>query len=137
MIADTSGLLAYFNSGDPHHTAVVEVVDGLTEPMTVSPFVVAELDYLVMSRLGIDAEVAVLRELSGGALDIAEGDPPSIVAAMAVILRYRDQSIGLADAHQVVIAQQRHDRDILTLDRRHFDVLRPLQGGRFHLHPTL
>lgn len=137
MIADTSGLLAYFNSADPHHAAVVAAVQDVSEPMVVSPFVVAELDYLVMSRLGTDAEIAVLREIGGGALDIAVVDPDSIVEATTVILRYRDQSIGLADAHQVVIAHQRRDRDLLTLDRRHFDVLRPLQGGRFRLHPPL
>lgn len=135
MIADTSGLLAYFNTADPHHEAVTAVVDELAAPMTVSPFVIAELDYLVMSRLGVDAELAMLAQFSGGAVDVAACDQTAIADARAVIARYRDQSIGLADAHQVVLARQLGVREILTLDRRHFDVLRPLQGGRFRLHP--
>ncbi|MEJ7696846.1 MAG: hypothetical protein WKF78_09590 [Candidatus Limnocylindrales bacterium] len=31
-----------------------------SEPLVVSPYVVAELDYLVASRLGVAAELAVL-----------------------------------------------------------------------------
>jgi predicted nucleic acid-binding protein len=34
-----------------------------------------------------------------------------------------------------VLAQRFGTRRILTLDRRHFDVLRPLDGGRFTLVP--
>jgi predicted nucleic acid-binding protein len=52
-----------------------------------------------------------------------------------VIGRYRDQAIGVTDASLVVLAERYATRTILTLDRRHFDVLRPLQGKRFALLP--
>lgn len=135
MIADTSGLLAFFDAADPHHQSVQETIRKLHEPLAVSPFVVAELDYLVASRVGVDAELAVLDELAGGAFDIVAPDVADLHSARAVIARYRDQSLGLADAHQVVMAERLGTRDLLSLDHRHFDVVRPLQGGRFHLHP--
>lgn len=135
MIADTSGLLAFFDAGDPHHSAVAETVARLEDPLTVSPFVLAELDYLVMTRVGVEAELAVLGELARGAFEIHPAHDADIAAAAQVIDRYRDQAIGLADAHQVVIARQLGTRDLLTLDHRHFEVIRPLQGGRFRLFP--
>jgi uncharacterized protein len=134
-IADTSGLLALFNSSEPEHEVVRRLVADIEEPLVVSPYVVAELDYLVASRVGVDAELAVLDELAGGAYELAQLDSSDLERALAVIRRYRDQSIGLADASIVVLADRRRTREILTLDHRHFDVLRPLSGGRFKLIP--
>lgn len=52
-----------------------------------------------------------------------------------MVARYRDQEIGVADASNVVLAARFHTRTIATLDHRHFDVLRPLDGGRFRVVP--
>ena len=52
-----------------------------------------------------------------------------------MIERYRDQAIGVADASIVVLADRYRTREVLTLDHRHFGVLRPLSGGRFKLLP--
>src|SRR3954462_4725956 len=106
-----------------------------TEPLVVSPYVVAELDYLVASRLGVSAELAVLRELAGGAWDLPAIDAEGLTEALAVIERFADQSVGVADASIVVLAERHRTRTIVTLDRRHFDVLRPLGGGRFRILP--
>jgi len=135
IIADTSGLLALFNSSEPEHAAVRDHVAEVSERLVVSPYVVAELDHLVATRAGVDAELAVLEELSAGAYELAKLDAADIERASAVIRRYRDQSIGLADASIVVLAERDRTHQILTLDRRHFDVLRPLSGGRFKLIP--
>ena len=135
MIVDTSALLAFFDRSEPDHAAVTELFTSTTESLIVSPFVVAELEYLVATRLGSDAELAVLRELAGGAWDIATIGLEDLVAATAVIERYADQRIGVADASSVVLAARHRTRTIATLDRRHFGVLRPTTGGRFTILP--
>jgi len=134
-IADTSGLLALFNRTEPEHEAVRRAVAELREPLVVSPYVVAELDYLVATRVGLEAEVAVLRELAGGAYELAHMEPADVELAAAVVARHPDQAIGVADASIVVLADRYRTREILTLDRRHFQVLRPLSGGRFRVIP--
>jgi uncharacterized protein len=135
IIADTSGLLAYFNGAEPRHAAVAAIVDSSEEPLVVSPYVVAELDYLVATRHGVEAELAVLDELVGGAWILASFDGDDLAAARSVIDRYRDQQIGVADASLVVLAERMHTRQVLTLDHRHFDVIRPQRGGKFSLLP--
>jgi hypothetical protein len=46
-----------------------------------------------------------------------------------------DQRIGLADSSIAVLAARYRTRIIVTLDHRHFDVVRPLTGGRFTVLP--
>ena len=135
MIVDTSALLAFFDTDEPDHDAVSRIIDAATEPLVVSPYVVAELDYLVGSRLGVAAELAVLTELAGGAWDLAGFGTEDLAEATSVIEHYADQSIGVADASNVVLAARHQTRIIVTLDRRHFDVVRPLGGGRFTILP--
>lgn len=135
IVADTSGLLAFFNRREPAHAATRAVVEAQGDRLVVSPFVVAELDYLVGSRLGVDAEVAVLRELCGGAYHLVEFSATDLRQAVEIVERYRGQAVGVTDASLVVLAERYRTRSILTLDRRHFDVLRPLNGGRFDVVP--
>ena len=134
-IADTSGLLALVNRSDPDHESVSRFVSEATDPLVVSPYVVAELDSLVARRVGVQAEVEVLRDLAGGSYDLAHVDVTELARACDVIARYADQAIGATDASIVILADRYRTREILTLDRRHFDVLRPLSGGRFKLVP--
>lgn len=135
MIVDTSALLAYFDAAEPDHMAVSRVIDDSDDSLVVSPYVLAELDYLVANRVNVDAEIAALRELSSGAWDLAEFGAIDLEQATSVIEKYRDQRIGLADASNVVLANRYRTRTIATLDRRHFEVLRPLRGGRFAVLP--
>ena len=135
MIVDTSALLAFFDTDEPDHAAVTAVLDAATEALVISPYVLAELDYLVASRLGVSAELAVLRELAGGAWDLAAFGTEDLAQAHAVVERYADQSIGLADASIVILAARYQTRTIATLDRRHFGVVRPIDGGSFRILP--
>jgi uncharacterized protein len=129
-------LLALFNRSEPAHSEVAAAVAGSVGPLVVSPFVVAELDSLVATRLGTHLELAVLRELCGGAYDLAALSLDDVARCADVVERYADQDIRVADASLVVLADRYATRQILTLDRRHFSVLRPLRGGRFKLLPA-
>ena len=135
MIVDTSALLAYFDASERHHEAVAEVIENSDEPLVVSPYVVAELDYLVATRVGVEAELAVIRELSSGAWDLAAIGTAELEQAGSIVAKYRDQDIGVADASNVVLAHRHQTRTIVTLDHRHFAVLRPINGGRFTVVP--
>jgi uncharacterized protein len=135
IVADTSGLLALFNVREPRHDAVRKAVERDPDPLVVSPYVVAEVDYLVATRLGVDAELRVLNELADGAYHLAGIEEADLRTAVAVVERYRDQEIGVTDASLVVLASRHRTKSILTLDHRHFSVLRPLEGGRFRLLP--
>lgn len=135
MIVDTSVLLAYFDSNEPSHGSCADVIESATDALVVSPYVIAELDYLIATRIGARAEQAALTELSSGAWELAAFPTSSLQTAVSVLSRYEDQTIGLADASMVVLADTYRTRTIATLDRRRFGVLRPMTGGRFRVLP--
>lgn len=134
IVADTSGLLALFNVDEPDHIAVTLALENEAR-VAVSPFVVAELDYLVATRLGHAAEQLVLAELAQGPYQLESISQEDLLGCCRIVEKYGDLAIGVADASLVVIADRLGTKRILTLDRRHFDAIRPLRGGHFELLP--
>lgn len=135
IIADTSGLLASFNDQEPQHERIRRCLGESTEALVVSPYVLAELDYLIGTRVGVAAELAVLRELTGPAYELATVSAEDLGIVANIVERYHDSKIGLTDASLVVLADRYRTHRILTLDHRHFHALRALDGGPFELLP--
>jgi len=135
VICDTSGLIAYFDASDAHHRPVSAAIEEDLGPFVVSPYVLAELDYLLATRRGVPAELAVLDELSGGGWELPDFGAVDLRRARDIIERYHHQNIGLADASLVILADRYQTPRILTLDTRHFAVLRTVGGKRFTVLP--
>jgi uncharacterized protein len=55
--------------------------------------------------------------------------------AAGIVERYADQDIGLADASLVILAARYRTERLLTLDHRHFRVIRTASGKPFTLVP--
>ncbi|MGC2190963.1 MAG: PIN domain-containing protein [Candidatus Dormiibacterota bacterium] len=137
LVCDTSGLVAYFDASDAHNAQVSRIIEADPGPFVVSPYVVAELDYLLATRRGVAAQLTALAELSGGAWELPCIATGELNDAAAVIDKYRDQKIGVADASLVVLARRYRTDRILTLDQRHFRVIRTAAGGPFTVLPEV
>lgn len=136
ILLDTSGLLAAIDASQRQHAAAFAALRAIPAPWLLSPFVLAELDYLLATRVGQAAERALLGEVGRGVYRLEAFAPADIAAAERVIARYDDLEIGLADASIVVLAARYGIRDVLTLDERHFQVLRGAGGRPFRLLPA-
>lgn len=137
LILDTGGLLAAIDSGQHLHGPAREVLESTVRPMVLSPFVLAELDYLLVTRVGREAEIALLGEVSRGTYRLEPFPAEDVAKAQAVIESYAGfGDLGLADASNVVLAERYGTRDILTLDERHFRAMRGPQGRPFRLLPA-
>lgn len=135
-LIDTSGLLAALFPDQRHHRPCAEALSTAASPLVLSPFVLAELDYLVAKLAGPGVELELLREVARGAYHLAPFTSADIEQAAEWIQRYQDLDVGLADASIVVLAHRLGIRDLLTLDERHFRAL-PGAGGRpFRLLPA-
>lgn len=135
IVCDSSGILAAIDRTQSRHREARSAMESTPGPFLVSPFVVAELDYMITRRIGTHAAKAFLREVSNGAYRLETFGPSDVAAALEVIERYTDQAIGLADASSVIIAWRHGTKRILTLDERHFRVLRSPSGEPFELLP--
>ncbi|MDQ6777257.1 MAG: PIN domain-containing protein [Actinomycetota bacterium] len=103
--------------------------------LVVSAFTAAEADHLVLTRLGIDAELALLDDFAV-TYAVQSLDPAGIRRARELCAQYRDLQLGLADASIVVLAKHWSTRSVATFDQRHFRTVAPLQGGTFRLMPA-
>ncbi len=136
LVIDSSGVLAYLSRREPAHARAKKVVESEAGPFILSPFILAELDYLIDRRLGPDAQLSYLEEVRAGAYSLAPFSPADLSGAIAILDTYRDLGIGLADASLVVLAERHGTRRILTLDERHFRPLRASDGSSFVLLPA-
>lgn len=134
ILVDTSGLLANYDRRDRNRADVARV---LAQPQRriLSPFVLAELDYLIARTGGQSAELAMLADVERGSLELQDFGAEDVAAARAVIERYADLGLGLADASIVVLAHHCRCHDVLTLDDRHFRAVLGLDGMPFRLLP--
>lgn len=135
IVLDTSGLLAWIDESQRRHAEVVHAMTKVAPPFLLSPFVLAELDYLLAMRVGGDAERAFLSEVARGAFQLESFAGSDVRQALTVVERYQDQALGLTDASLVVLAHRHRTRSILTLDERHFRSVRTLDGVPFELVP--
>ena len=136
ILLDTSGLLSAIDASQRHHHAARRSLETASPPWVLSPFVLAELDYLLATRVSQDAERALLAEVGRGVYRLESFDGSDIDAAERLIGRYRALDIGLADASLVLLANRYGTRDLLTIDERHFRTLRAPGGRPFRLLPA-
>lgn len=67
ILLDTSGLLSALDSAQRSHQEAAECLATSTGPLLLSPFVLAELDYLLGARVGGRARTSLLAEVERGA----------------------------------------------------------------------
>ncbi len=136
ILIDTSGLLAALFPDQNRHAECAKALREAEPPRILSPFVLAELDYLILKYSGVDADVALLEEIERGVYEIAPFEWHDIADARHTIEHYRALRIGLADASLVVLADRHNTRDVLTLDERHFRAMRPTTRRSFRILPA-
>jgi uncharacterized protein len=135
ILLDTSGLLSALDESQRYHHECATMLGELSPPLLLSPFVLAELDYLLMRHIGRRAQAALLEEVVRGAYRLEPFGASDVARAKEVIERYADLDIGLADASIVVLAERHAVREVLTLDQRHFRAMRIERRKRFKILP--
>jgi predicted nucleic acid-binding protein len=135
ILVDTGGLLAALDPRQADHAAAAGV---LVRPRRrlLSPFVPAEIDYLLATLGGQHEELKLLGDVGRGVYELQTFSSADVASAHAIIARYADLRLGLADASIVVLAHRHRCYDLLTLDQRHFRVVLGPDGIPFRLLPA-
>jgi uncharacterized protein len=136
IICDTSGLVAAYSTADHRRDRIADLLSSEPDALILSPFVLAELDYLIATRAGVQHELRVLSDVAAGVYTLADFGPADVAQAAELVERYEDMRIGLADASLVVLAARYDTARLLTLDEKHFRAIRPLRGDAFTILPA-
>ena len=139
IIGDTSGLVAALNVSDPEHEAARAALR--TAALTVvSPLVLLEIEHITTRNVGRQAALAVndwlLAQEQTGRVAVPGLSAATLRKARKIQDRYAALRLDLADAVNVLLAEQFETEAILTLDRRDFRAITPLTGKHgFRLLP--
>jgi predicted nucleic acid-binding protein len=135
IVLDTGGLYAALDANESLHERAVAALVDAAPPRLLSPFVFAELDYLIASRVGHRAQMALIDEVARGVYQLEPFAAGDVAQARRIMERYADLNVALADASVVVLAHRHRTLDVLCTDERHFRSLRGPGGRPFRLLP--
>ncbi len=120
-----------FNRSDPEHFAVRRAADSASA-LVVSPLALTEVHHVASVRAGrkvADRILGLLAErIASTRVVLAQVDATQLATAISVRGTYDGLDLDLVDAVCVALAAEYDTDAILTLDRRDFRVLRPLNG---------
>ena len=83
-----------------------------------------ETCHLLASRLSVEAELAFVRSASAGAFQVFDLELCHLERIQALMEKYRDLPMDLADASLVILAEELGTGRILSTDRRAFRTYR-------------
>lgn len=133
ILVDAGPLVALADASDFHHDACVRALERITEPMgTVWP-ALTEAIYLVQKWPR--AQMEILDLVQSGTLRVLPLGREDVARVRALMTKYRDLPMDLADAALVRVAEREGIKTIFTVDRRDFALYRPLGIGRFKIIP--
>lgn len=136
LLLDTGPLVAVLNDKDRHHERCRDLLQWHRGPLVVPAPVLTEVCYLLEKRgRGVEAEARFLEALAAGELDLVPTDPADLARMAELIQTYADLPLGAVDASVVAIAERLGVRQVATLDRRDFSVVRPRHARVFVVVP--
>jgi predicted nucleic acid-binding protein len=133
IVIDTGPLVALLNRNDHAHAWVLQQMADIHPPLITCEAVLAEATYLTRQTTG--ARIALLEMLGDGFLSIGMTIADQHAALLAMVKRYADVPMSLADACVVRLAELHPQSTVMTLDsdfvayrkngRQIIDLLRP------------
>ena len=135
LIIDTGSLLAQLEPDTELSRRVAWFLRQEADDLVMPQPVAAELDYMLTARGGRGANESLLRDLAADRFQVPCLEPADFATVAALNQQYYDLDLGLTDLSIVVMAARYRTLRLLSIDQRHFRVIRPLQGGSFVLVP--
>lgn len=133
ILVDAGPLVALADRTDAHHAACVRALQLMREPLATVWPALTEAVYLVQRWPKAQSELLNLVEDGRlRILPVGREDMPRIRALME---KYRDLPMDLADAVLVRVAERERLRTVFTIDRRDFSIYRPHGVGKFRIVP--
>ena len=129
LLLDAGPLIALFSRRDADHKLVREYLRESQARLLSTWPVITEAWHLLHPA----QRLSMMRWIKAGGASISEFDDDASTHLVALLEKYRDLPMDLADASLVLLANKTGIREILTLDRRDFLTHRLTGNKRFQL----
>jgi predicted nucleic acid-binding protein len=128
ILVDTGPLVALFDPKDAQHQRCREMFAALAEPMFTTTPVLTEVFHMLAP--GSQGAARLRDFLLRGGMSVWFMEAPGLARAFALMNRYADHPMDLADASLVTAAEALGIRKVFTLDRNEFATYRVQRGHR-------
>lgn len=127
IVVDTGPLVALLSKNDRHHGRVREFLrDSNAMLLTTWPVLTEAWHLLAQAN-----RIHLMRWVAADGVAVFDLAHDQAQQVLSLLEQYQDSGMDLADASLVVLASRAGVREILTVDRRDFDVYRLLNGRPF------
>ena len=135
LLVDTNVLLAAADRRSDRHSDCAEVVRVHRGELASTVPVIAESSWLILDRLGADAQADYLHMVTASRLQAVDLTGADWSRCVKLVEDYADLRLDLMDASIVAVAERLGVTTIATLDHRDFTVVRPRHLHAFELLP--
>lgn len=133
-LTDAGPLIAIIDAGEEDHGRCLRALHHLSAPMLTTWPAFTEAMYLLGDAGGWPAQEALWKLLERGDLVLVDMDEPRVKRARALMAKYSDVPMDLADASLVALAEELKTRRVFSLDSD-FHVYRIQGRHRFDVIP--
>lgn len=135
VLIDTGPLVALFTATDQYHRICSDTFAGLAPPLLTCWPVITEAAW-IMRKLPRPMD-KLAQAQAGGMIAILPLDGNSMAEIAAIMARYEDAGLQLADAALVHLAEHEGIRTVFTTDRRDFSIIRLKRNRALRLIPDV
>ena len=133
ILVDAGPLVAVLDRDDAHHEACVAALRTIRDPLvTVWP---ALTEAMCLLGFAWERQRALWEMIETDILRLLPLDHVDAPRMRALMEKYRDLPMDMADAALVRVAEREGIRRVLTLDQRDFSIYRLTRKGSFTLLP--
>lgn len=134
ILTDAGPLVAIIDRGEADHTRCMATLEELASPMLTTWPAFTEAMYLLGDAAGWPGQEPLWRLVRREDLQVAEAGRRTVQRMEALMAKYRDLPMNLADASLVALAEETGLTRIFTLDE-HFRLYRLFGRKRFVVIP--
>ena len=135
VIADSGAIYAIYDRADEHHKTISSFLRSYTPTILLPSPLLGELGYMLAEWLGEAAVLQFLSDLEDGVYTLVDPSFKDIQLARIVLAKHARLKLGLCDAWVAAAAQRLNINQLMTVDRKHFRVVKNSKGKPFQLMP--
>lgn len=120
LILDTGAIYAWYDRDDRWHQPVRQLLEAEPGTLVLPSPVIPEVDYLLGTAIGFDAQIAFYEDLVAPAYLVAELGEADLPRVLELNLRYHELRLGFVDAAVMATAEGLGIGRVATTDRRDF-----------------
>lgn len=133
-LIDTGFIFAVLDKSDEHHSDCADAYKNIRNAL-LPEAVLPELAFLLMRENKAKSLTDFLRYLAEGNLPVVSTELRDLNRAAEILEKYADAKIDFVDCVIVAVAERLNIERILTVDRRHFNLFRPVHCEFFEIVP--